>query len=110
MYIEHVAVWTKNLEQLKTFYETYFQASAGKKYLNPNRQFESCFLTFTSGARLELMYRPTIPPSLDDVEKQFTGYIHLAIAVGSEAKVNDLTARLRLESQLSRSLAGGPDK
>ncbi|MBN1217411.1 MAG: VOC family protein [Anaerolineae bacterium] len=95
MYIEHVAVWTKNLEQLKTFYETYFQASVGKKYLNPNKQFESYFLTFTSGARLELMYRPTIPPSLDDVEKQFTGYIHLAIAVGSEAKVDDLTAWLQ---------------
>ncbi len=95
MQIEHVAIWTKNLEQLKSFYETYFQASAGKKYLNPQKQFESYFLTFASGARLELMQQPTIPESLDDSLAQFTGYIHLAFSVGSEDEVEALTARLQ---------------
>ena len=95
MRIEHVAIWTKNLEQLKTFYETYFQAKAGEKYINPGKQFESYFLTFDSGARLELMHSPTIPDSPADREAQFTGYIHMAFAVGSKERVDALTAQLR---------------
>jgi len=43
MHIEHIAIWTGNLEQLKTFYETYFNGLAGEKYINPKKQFESYF-------------------------------------------------------------------
>jgi lactoylglutathione lyase len=95
MHIEHVAIWTKSLERLKAFYETYFQARAGDKYVNPGKQFESYFLTFSSGARLELMQRPTIPESLNDTEAQFSGYTHLAFAVGSKERVDALAARLQ---------------
>ncbi len=95
MHIEHIAIWTHNLEQLKTFYETYFGATANNKYVNSNKQFESYFLTFTTGTRIELMQRPIIPVTKNDVETQFTGYIHLAFAVGSQAQVDQLTARLR---------------
>ena len=95
MYIEHIAIWTKKLEQLKAFYETYFQAKAGEKYVNAAKQFESYFLTFSCGTRLELMRMPTIPESLDDVEAQFTGYVHLAFSVGSEEQVDALTTRLQ---------------
>jgi lactoylglutathione lyase len=94
MRIEHVAIWTKNLEQLKAFYENYFEATVSEKYINPVKQFQSYFLTFDSGVRLELMRMAAIPDSLDDPEVQFTGYIHLAISVGSEAQVDALTARL----------------
>jgi len=51
-------------------------------------------MTFAS-ARLELMQMPAIPDSLDDPERQFTGYIHLALSVGSAAQVDALTARLQ---------------
>jgi len=95
MHIEHIAIWTRDLEHLKIFYETYFQASAGGKYVNRDKQFESYFLTFSSGARLELMHMPFIPDSLDDVGAQFMGYIHLAMSVGSKEQVDALTARLR---------------
>jgi len=95
MHIEHVAIWTKNLEQLKHFYEHYFQAEAGGKYVNPDKGFESHFLTFSSGARLELMSMPSIPESLNDPENQFIGLIHLAFSVGSEEQVDNLTAQLR---------------
>jgi len=47
------------------------------------------------GARLELMHMPTIPPSLNGADAQFTGYIHLAFSVGSEAQVDELTALLQ---------------
>ena len=94
MHIEHVAIWTKNLEQLKDFYARYFKAEVGGKYLNPDKGFESHFLTFSSGTRLELMQMPSIPESLNDPESQFTGFIHLAISVGSKEGVDSLTARL----------------
>lgn len=95
MHIEHVAIWTKDLEQLKAFYETYFQARTGDKYLNAKKQFESYFLTFSSGARLELMRMPTVAESLNAARGQCVGYTHLAFSVGSEERVDALTARLR---------------
>ena len=94
MHIEHVAIWTKQLEHLKAFYEVYFQARAGEKYVNPDKQFESYFLEFASGARLELMSMPSIPQTRDDAAQQFTGLIHLAFSTGSEQNVDGLTRRL----------------
>ena len=94
MHIEHVAIWTANLEQLKDFYVRYFQAAAGKKYTNPDRGFQSIFLTFSSGARLELMSMPSKPVSQNEPEIQFTGLIHLAISVGSMEQVDSLTTQL----------------
>jgi lactoylglutathione lyase len=58
MHIEHIAIWTNQLEVQKTFYAAYFSAHVGSKYTNPNTRFESYFLTFTSGARLEIMQAP----------------------------------------------------
>lgn len=95
MWIEHVALWTHDLERLRAFYETYFGASTGRKYANPAHQFESYFLSFASGARLELMQMPAIPASQNNLETQFTGFIHLAFAVGSETEVDALTDRLQ---------------
>jgi len=95
MNIEHVALWTQNLEGLKTFYETYFQASAGEKYTNPEKQFESYFLAFSSGARLEIMQVPEITGPGGGPDRPLQGYAHLAFSVGSEQAVDALTARLR---------------
>ena len=52
MRIEHIALWTDDIERCKRFYETYFGASAGRRYENPNKGFESWFLSFEGGARL----------------------------------------------------------
>jgi lactoylglutathione lyase len=92
MHIEHIAIWTHNLERLKTFYETYFEGTAGQKYVNTSKQFESYFLTFPSGARLEIMHVPDVTPSPESTR---TGYAHLAFAASSEMQVDALTARLR---------------
>ncbi|MBI5930106.1 MAG: VOC family protein [Chloroflexi bacterium] len=97
MHIEHVAIWTHDLERLRQFYATYFGGTAGAKYHNPRTQFESYFLTFETGARLEIMQMPNIPASQNDLYKQFTGLIHLAFSVGSEEEVNQLTERLRID-------------
>jgi lactoylglutathione lyase len=97
MQIEHIAIWTQDLERLKNFYQTYFEAEPGPKYHNPAKQYESYFLHFASGARLELMFRPDIPATQNDPLTQFSGYIHLAMAVGSEVAVDELTRRLQAD-------------
>lgn len=95
MKIEHIAIWTQDLEKLREFYVTYFQATANGKYVNPSKKFESYFLTFKSGARLELMQRPDIFNHLPNRGTEFTGYAHLAFATGSKENVNKLTEQLR---------------
>lgn len=95
MKIEHIALWTKDLEKLKSFYEQYFGAKAGEKYTNPKKQFESYFLSFESGSRLELMQMPSVPDSTNDVHKQFTGLIHFAVSTGSKERVDSLTHLLK---------------
>jgi len=92
MHIEHAALWTKDLQRLATFYVEYFEAVMGQSYFNPRRQFASNFLSFSSGARLELM---SLPELAEPVEGPRVGGAHLAFATGSEAQVDALTARLR---------------
>lgn len=95
MKIEHLAIWTCNLEALKAFYIRFFGASANEKYYNPVKQFSSYFLSFEDGARLELMHMPGIPANSNDVIKQYMGLIHFAVRTGSKEKVDALTEEIR---------------
>jgi lactoylglutathione lyase len=97
MRIDHLAIWTKNLEVLRLFYETYFDAKSGEKYTNPAKQIELYELTFPDGGRLDLMQNPDIPANKNDVHGQFIGLIHFAIGVGSEDNANALVTRLRAD-------------
>ncbi len=95
MQIEHIAVWTYQLERLKDFYETYFQAQAGNKYHNSTKGLESYFLSFSSGMRLELMTMPGIQDRLVNPSEVIIGYTHISFATGSERSVDELTNQLR---------------
>lgn len=96
MKIEHIAIWVRELEQMRHFYETYFNAVANDKYVNIRKGFSSYFLTFPDGGcRLELMQMAGIPDTQNDPFIQFSGLIHFAISVGSKAQVDQLTERLR---------------
>ncbi|MEM7368345.1 MAG: VOC family protein [Bacteroidota bacterium] len=95
MNIEHLAIWVQDLDIMKRFYESYFGARAGEKYRNSKKQFESYFLSFERGCRLELMHRPDIPANVNDLLKEYQGLIHFAISVGSKEKVDSLTEDLR---------------
>jgi lactoylglutathione lyase len=93
--IEHVAFWTEELERLVDFYEKYFGAEAGSKYLNPAKGYESRFLSFEGGARIEVMRSSTLKPVKHAPGTQRIGLAHLAISVGSIQRVEELTERLR---------------
>ena len=95
MILEHAAIWTKDLEKLKNYYEKFYGATSGNKYRNETNGFESYFLSFESGARLELMQRPGIPDNLNDtVHQQYIGIIHLAFSVKTKIEVDDKAREL----------------
>lgn len=97
MRIEHIALWTPDLERAKDFYTRYFQGVAGEKYINPRTSFQSYFLRFASGARLEIMNKTTDPQIPGDSEKNLSGLAHFAFAVGSRERVDQLAERLRAD-------------
>ena len=94
MKIEHVAIWTRDLELMREFYESYFEAKAGNKYQNGKKNFESYFLTFENGVRLELMTNPEVKGRPDQQRGDSLGLIHIAISLGSKKKVDQLTKTL----------------
>ena len=55
MRIEHIAMYVNDLERAKIFFCRYFGAVPGRDYHNKNTDFRSCFLSFSDGARLEIM-------------------------------------------------------
>jgi lactoylglutathione lyase len=95
MKIDHIAIWTTNLEGLCNFYIRYFDASSSEIYYNHSKEFRSYFLKFDGECRIEIMEMPRIPASKNDIIKQYLGLIHFAINVGSKDRVNQLTEILR---------------
>lgn len=93
--IDHIAIWTQDLERCVAFYTTYFDAIAGPHYVNTTTGFRSCFLSFDGGARIEVMSTTKLQPVIVAPGAERTGLTHIAIKVGSEEKVNQLTTRLR---------------
>jgi len=95
MRIEHIAFWVKDLERMKEFYQKYFGAVSNEKYHNPLKHFQSYFLSFNNGCRLEIMTKPDIKESGNTYDSQQYGIIHLAFSTGSKEKVDGLTETLR---------------
>ncbi len=104
MKIEHVALWTHDIEQSRAFYQEFFGATANERYESARvRGFASFFLTFPGGeTRLELMQLRqlspmALPPAL--------GYAHLAISVGGREQVDSLVELARAAGVPIRSEA-----
>ncbi len=95
MTIDHVAIWTYNLEGMKNFYIHYFDASSGPAYYNHSKEFRSFFLTFNGNCKLELMEMPNVPKNKNNPLKQFTGIVHFALNAGSREKVDQTVRQLR---------------
>jgi len=91
--LHHVALWVRDLERVREFYLSLLGATSGSLYENPRTGFRSCFMTFSDGARVELMSQgargeaPTSAPGF--------GYAHIALSVGGRATVDETIERLR---------------
>ncbi|NVO10539.1 MAG: VOC family protein [Bacteroidales bacterium] len=93
MNIAHIAIWVKDLEAMKGFYSQYFEGKSNEKYVNPLKGFESYFISFESGAKLELMCKQSINKPVDIGER--LGITHIAFKIGSKEAVLSLTETLR---------------
>lgn len=103
MKIEHIALYVTDLEAARTFFQNYFGATSNDGYRNSKTDFRSYFLTFTDGARLELMHKPELVDA-GSRENRY-GYAHVAFSVGSKEAVDALTRRLELDGYI---VASGP--
>ena len=82
--IEHVAIWTDDLEGLRAWYERWLDGRAGERYENA-KGFSSYFIAFEDGGRLELMHMAGEQPGLR---------AHVAFALGSKERVDELAAAI----------------
>lgn len=99
--IAHVSIWSKDVEALRNFYTAYFECQVQDLYFHKTMLFKSYFLTFSSGAKLELL------PSAVNLEKKTSnterGFSQVSISVGSKNKLYKLyTALLSSETPLLR--------
>ena len=94
MKIEHIAIWVKNLEKMREFYTHYFGMTCNDKYINEKKGFSSYFLSFESGARIELMNSASISDQQSAGGEKY-GLAHFAISVGDRGRVDQLTEELR---------------
>ena len=92
MRIEHIALRVRDLENMKSFYTKYFQGESNEKYVNKKKKFESYFIKFETGARLELIRigDTDFPSSTENL----TGFMHIAFSAGSKENVDSLTKLL----------------
>jgi lactoylglutathione lyase len=82
--IEHVAVYTDDLERLRAWYERALGGRAGVRYENARTGFASYFVEFEGGARLELM----------SGAGESGLRAHVAFSLGSRDRVDALAAEL----------------
>jgi len=93
MKIHHIAVYVRDLEKTRGFYEKYFSAKANVLHHNPKTGLKTYFLSFENDVRLEIMTKPGI--TTFDNSKEGLGYTHLALSVGDKESVDNLTDRIR---------------
>jgi lactoylglutathione lyase len=91
--IEHIALWTRDIERSRAFYEQHFAAKAGERYVSKRQPLISYFLDFGGGARLEIMTSPEISDQPDD---RHVGLAHFALRIGSREAVNQMVEKLRM--------------
>lgn len=103
MNISHIAIYTKNLEAMKSFYCRYFGGESNAKYTNVVKCFESYFISFDSGAKLELMSKAGIVKITKTEES--LGIAHIAFKLDSVEAVLGLTETLRADGFV---IAGEP--
>jgi lactoylglutathione lyase len=93
MRIDHIALFCKDLEQMRQFFLDHFKGVSNEQYHNPRTGLRTYILSFPDGgARMELMKRPD---TIDiDPSKPNIGFVHVSFAVGSKEAVDAKTVEL----------------
>ena len=91
--IEHIAMYVNDLEAAREFFIKYLGGTSNDGYHNVKTDFRSYFISFSNGARLEIMNKPNMADDHKNLNR--TGYAHIAFSLGSKEKVDELTAVLK---------------
>lgn len=100
MKLEHIALWTRDIEKSREFYSKYFNAISNEKYRSThdfNQKFESYFLSFDGDCRLELMQMDTIPEGDGADGNETIGLTHFSFAMDSREALDALAHRLEAD-------------
>lgn len=92
MEIGHIAIFVKDLETVKCFFERFFRGKSNNQYHNSHTGLRTYFLSFEGKCSLELMYRPDVIEAI--VPINHLGYAHIAFSVGDKNEVEKLTKEL----------------
>jgi lactoylglutathione lyase len=95
MKVDHIAVWTGDLNQLKDFYINYFGAKEIASYQEEGGKFRSCFLEFKDSFKLEIMQFEKVKKRPYNLNECPVGFTHLAFKVGSKSEVDSLTDKFK---------------
>ena len=94
MKIDHIALFCRDLEQMRQFFIDHFEAVSNEQYHNLRTGLRTYILTFPDGsARLELMQRPDTIEA--DPSKPNIGFIHVSFTLGSKEAVDEKNIELR---------------
>ncbi|MDZ7604493.1 MAG: hypothetical protein U5K79_02670 [Cyclobacteriaceae bacterium] len=85
---------------MKHFYVHYFGGVAGEKYINPANKFESYFISFENGARIELMEKLGVKYKIHHSNEIYRGIAHFAVNVGDRSHLDSLTKQLRKDGYI----------
>lgn len=88
-------MYVNDLEGARDFFIRYFEAASNEKYYNPQTGFQSYFLSFSDGARLEIMTKEDMAQGKKELVQ--SGYIHIAFSAGSRERVDMLTRQLKAD-------------
>ena len=108
MILQHIALWTRQLEEMKDFYQKYFGGKPNEKYESDkefNAHFSSYFLEFDGGAQLEIMKMDTIADGINAGGHESIGLTHIAFSVDDPKQVDELVEKLKIKGY---TIAGGP--
>ena len=90
MKIDHIALYSLDLEGMKDFFIRYFNGTSNDMYHNPKTGLKTYIMSFeASDARLELMTRPEVMDEKENIYRK--GFMHLSFSVGYKEKVDGLT-------------------
>ena len=72
MKVNHIGMYVKDLKKIADFYIKYFKGTLSEPaYHNPKKNFTSHFISFESGARLEIMHQPNIKEVKEEPKSQY---------------------------------------
>lgn len=93
MLIEHVAMYVNDLERTRDFFVRFLGGKPNDVYHNERTGFRSYFISFGTGARLEIMNKPDMSDDTKYLNR--TGYAHVAFSTGSKERVDELTELIK---------------